>query len=117
MPGTLLLSKCHGTVQPHAGGPRQLQEKSQSGTGKFCGSKKVSVVIRGASAWKSSFSAHLWMHVGPPCWQWDSEEISGLTHMILLNPKPHSFAESEPWPYKKLSDTEHFTLVLKKSAR
>lgn len=57
------------------------------------------------------------MCVGPPCWQGDSGEISDLTHMILLNPKPHSFAKSEPWPYLKLSGTEHFPLVLEKKCK
>lgn len=78
----------------------------------------MSVVTQTASAWKSSSSAQLGMCVGPPCWQWDSGEISDLIHKILQNPKPHSFAKNKPWLYIKLSDTEeHFALVLKKSAR
>lgn len=77
----------------------------------------MSVATGMALAWKSSSSAHLGMCVGAPCWQWDSGGISDLTHAILLNPKPHSFAKSEPWPYIKLSETEHFSLVLRKSAR
>lgn len=75
----------------------------------------MSVVTGMASAWKSSSSAHLGMCVAAPCWA--SGDISDLTHMILLNPRPLSFAKGEPWPYIKPSDTEHFTLVLRKSAR
>lgn len=77
----------------------------------------MNVVTQTASAWKSFSSAHLGMCVDAPGWQWDSGEISDLTHTILLDPKPHSFAKSESWPYTKSSDTEHFALVLKKSAR
>lgn len=59
----------------------------------------------------------LGMCVAAPCWQWDLGELSDLTHRILLSPKPLSSAKSEPWPYIKPSDTEHFTLVLRRSAR
>lgn len=90
--------------------PGQLQERSQSGTGKFCGNTN-------SLSMETFLQCTFGMCVGPPCWQWDSGEISDLTHRILLNPKPHSSAKSEPWPHIKLSDTEHFALVLQKSAR
>lgn len=60
---------------------------------------------------------HLWMCMGPPCWQKDSGEISDLTHTLLLNPKPLFFAKSEPWPEIKLSGIEHFSLLLRKKKK